>query len=53
MPPYINLYVRWYEILGTDSLSQKLNSSVAGEDPEGANRLFSRCEKIYFVYETI
>ncbi len=27
------------------------NSSVAGEDPEGANRLFSRCEKRYFVSE--
>jgi len=29
------------------------NSSVAGEDPEGANRLFSRCEKRYFVSETV
>jgi hypothetical protein len=29
------------------------NSSVAGEDPEGVNRLFSRCEKRYFVSEAV
>ena len=29
------------------------NSSVAGEDPEGVNRLFSRCKKRYFVSETV
>jgi hypothetical protein len=29
------------------------NSSVAGEDPEGVNFLFSRCEKRYFVSETV
>ena len=29
------------------------NSSVAGEDPEGVNRLFSRCEKRYFVSEMV
>ncbi len=29
------------------------NSSVAGEDPEGANCLFSHCEKRYFLSETV
>jgi hypothetical protein len=29
------------------------NSSVAGEDPEGANRLFLCCEKRYFVSEMV
>jgi len=29
------------------------NSSVAREDPEGANHFFSHCEKRYFVSETV
>ena len=29
------------------------NSSIAGKDPEGVNRRFSRCEKRYFVSETV
>jgi len=29
------------------------NSSVAGGDPEGANRLFTHCEKRYFVSEMV
>ncbi len=49
----ININVRLDEILGTDSSSQNSNLSVAGEDPEGANCLFSRCEKRYFVSEMV
>ncbi len=33
--------------------STKFWVPIAGEDPEGANLLFSRCEKRYFVSETV
>ena len=51
----------WMNICTSDSTQfwvpipylKNSNSSVAGEDPEGVNYLFSRCEKRYFVSEMV
>jgi hypothetical protein len=34
-------------------ISKIQKKNVAGEDPEGENRLFSCCEKRYFLSETV